>query len=246
VVGADGSLSRVRRSLQWPESLPLARTLEVVHSVDPAQDPDYSCNRMSFDFSAVTTHRLQGYTWDFPTALDGRPAVNRGVFDSRVWPKRRRPRLKEVLAAVAERSGCSICDYPLKSAPIRWWDGRARVSAERVLLAGDAAGTDPLFGEGISFSLSHGQVAAEVLHRAFGQGDLRFADYRERLLEHPVVGQIPTRRLIARIGYRLRSPLIVGAIWLGVGLLVPNIEAAGRAWRLFARIHRTLGGVRTL
>ncbi len=241
IVAADGSLSLVRRALDWPDALPLARTLEIVAEVDPEMDPDYRQNRMSFDFSAITSHRLQGYTWDFPTSLNGRPAVNRGVFDSRVWPKRPRARLKEVLGEALARRGLFLGDHQLKSAPIRWWDGRARLSAPRVLLAGDAAGTDPLFGEGISFAIGHGEVAATCLDEAFGGGDLDFTDYRARLLEHPTVRQIPTRYAIARIGYRLRSPLIHGTIWALVGRLVPNLETAGRAWRMFARGHRLLG-----
>jgi len=102
VVGADGSLSRVRRSLQWPDPLPLARTLEIVEPVDPDQDPEYRDNTMAFDFSAVTSHRLQGYTWDFPTASTDGPrstaaSSTRGCGRSgpapgsrRCWARRRR------------------------------------------------------------------------------------------------------------------------------------------------------------
>lgn len=242
LVAADGSLSVVRRALDWPGDFPLARTLEIVAEIDPDADPDYSRHRMSFDFSAITSHRLQGYTWDFPTSLNGRPAVNRGAFDSRVWPKRPRAGLKQVLSEAIKPRGLALGDHQLKSAPIRWWDGRARLSRPRVLLAGDAAGTDPLFGEGISFAIGHGEVAAACLSDAFGGGDLEFADYNERLLEHPTVRQIPTRYAVARIGYRLRSPIILGTIWALVGRLVPNLETAGKAWRLFARGHRLLGG----
>jgi geranylgeranyl reductase family protein len=242
VVGADGSLSRVRRSLSWPETLPLARTLEIIAPVDPSTDPDYAGSRMTLDFTAVTTHRLQGYTWHFPMTWEGRPAVNRGVIDCRVLPERKRPSLKKVLSEALSPIGCRLEGHELKSAPIRWWDGRAPVSGERVLLVGDAAGADPLLGEGISFALGHGEVAAACLADGFGRGDLSFGDYRHRLLQHGVVGQIPTRLALARFCYRLQSPLVVGALWMLGGFLARHMGFAGRVWRGLSRALRLVGG----
>jgi flavin-dependent dehydrogenase len=246
LVAADGALSRVRQALGWPDATPLGRTLEVITPVQPDSDPEYCSHTMRFDFSPATTHGLQGYTWDFPTALDGKPAVNRGVYDSRVVKRRRRADLKHVLAEALERRGFRLGDQTLKSAPIRWWDGAGRIAQSRVLLVGDAAGADPLFGEGIPFALGYGGAAAATLVRAFATGDFSFSDYAERALAHPIVRQIPTRTTIARIGYRFPNRLFLSSVWLVVGALVRNLGSAEVAWRLMDRanhaVKRVVGG----
>ena len=73
----------------------------------------------------------------------------------------------------------------------------------KFLLVGDAAGVDPLFGEGIAPALDYGQVAAQTIHHGFTQGDLSFRDYRSRVFTSPVGRYLLLRWAIAWWGYRL-------------------------------------------
>jgi flavin-dependent dehydrogenase len=52
-----------------------------------------------------------------------------------------------------------------KAFPIRWYDSKDRYVCGSAILAGDAAGVDPLMGEGISCALEHGKLAAAAIVR---------------------------------------------------------------------------------
>ena len=60
-----------------------------------------------------------------------------------------------------KRQGVNPHRFEQKSHPILRYEPRAAVSQQRVLLTGDAAGVDPLFGEGISSALALGIIAAD-------------------------------------------------------------------------------------
>ena len=81
------------------------------------------------------------------------------------------------------------------------------------MLAGDAAGVDPLFGEGISFSLRHGRVAAAAIADAFARDDFSFAEYRRRQLDDPLLAHLPRRKRLADGVYRLRGALGWRPLW---------------------------------
>ena len=78
---------------------------------------------------------------------------------------------------------------------------------------GDAAGVDPLLGEGISFSLAYGEVAAEAIGAAFAQGRFDFADYPRRVRRHALLGQLPVRASLAQFRKRLSDPRLIGWLW---------------------------------
>jgi flavin-dependent dehydrogenase len=70
-----------------------------------------------------------------------------------------------------------------------------------LLLAGDAAGlADPLTGEGISYAVLSGKMAAEALVRA-GKDPERASSEYEALLASDLLGEIRTARLISDILY---------------------------------------------
>jgi flavin-dependent dehydrogenase len=69
---------------------------------------------------------------------------------------------------------------------MHWFSPRNRLAWPRLLLVGDAAGSDPLFGEGIAPALGYGQVAAQALQTAFTSGDFSFRDYRRQVLTSEV------------------------------------------------------------
>jgi flavin-dependent dehydrogenase len=88
-----------------------------------------------------------------------------------------------------------------------------------VILVGDAAGVDPVVGEGISFALGYGQVAAYALQDAFARQDFSFRDYRRRLLRHRTGRYLRRRYWGARLLYGLRNRLALQLVWRLVGPL---------------------------
>lgn len=225
VVAADGARSFVRQKLKWsPQAAAvsasphLARLLEVL-TPEPEQHPAFRAGLAVFDFSLMRDG-LQGYYWDFPSRVEGRPVMNRGVFDSRVRPERPRAALKELLGAALGQRRRRLEDYPLKGHPIHWFNRRNCFARPRILLAGDAAGVDPLLGEGIPFALAYGQVAAAALIEAFARQDFSFADYRSRILAHPLLGQLVWRRRFAWIVYNFRRPWLLRLLWRSMPLIV--------------------------
>jgi geranylgeranyl reductase family protein len=212
LVAADGSRSFVRRTLDWSGQTRMARLLEVLTPEQAEQRFEFREGVAIFDFSPMAAG-LQGYYWDFPSLVEGRPFMNRGVFDSRARPERPRAALIETLqAALAERQR-RLEDYPLKGHPIHWFDPRGEFARPRILLAGDAAGVDPLLGEGISFALAYGEVAAAAIAEAFVRRDFSFAGYRGRVLTHPILAQLNMRSRLARLAYRFQAPWFIKGMW---------------------------------
>ncbi len=212
VVGADGSRSFIRRRLKWDDDSRVARLVEVLTPEDPRVQPEFRDGIAIFDFTHMTDG-LQGYYWDFPSFVQGKAFMNRGLFDSRARPERAKADLKQTLReSMAERDR-NLDEYKLKGHPIRWWSRDGRFAIPRVLLVGDAAGADPLFGEGISFALGYGIVAADEINDAFERQDFSFETYRERITAHPLFKQLDFRTRLARFAYFLRSPWLIRLGW---------------------------------
>ena len=224
VLGADGSRSFVRRALKWDDGARLARLLEVLTPEVAAPREEFRQGIAIFDFSPMQTG-LQGYYWDFPSLVNSQPFMNRGIFDSRARPERPRPPLKEELWAALRQRNRDLEDYELKGHPIHWFNPWSRFARPRVLLAGDAAGADPLLGEGISFALAYGQAAAEAIIEAFVRDDFGFAGYKQRILRQPILSQLWLRAGIADFAYRINNPRLVRLFWQLLPLIV-----RGLAW----------------
>jgi flavin-dependent dehydrogenase len=156
--------------------------------------------RARFDFT-VAADGVQGYVWHFPTLADGRLAHTRGIYDGRVHPAQP-PNLRTTLRRALEREGEPQAAARPAGHPVRWFDPQGPFSAPGMLLVGDAAGVDPLLGEGISFARAYGDVAALELRDAFAQRDFAFTGYRQRLLAHPLGRCLCRRLFVARLRYQ--------------------------------------------
>ena len=209
VVAADGSNSTVRRLLKWKGN-GKARLLETL-TAESGQENAFQQGIVHFDFRPLADG-LQGYYWDFPSLVVGQPSMNRGIFDSRARPELPRASLKTLLAQSMALRERTLSDTKLKGFPIHHFDPTSDFTRPRLLLAGDAAGADPLLGEGISFALAYGEVAASTIVDAFERHDFQFADYRSRILGHPWLGTLVSRYRGARWLYRLaRYPRLAGS-----------------------------------
>jgi len=218
VVGADGSKSVVRRFVIPQESTHSARLLEIVTEPRPQQSFHAQANSY-FDFMYVSQGIL-GYSWDFPALEAGRPVRVRGIYDSNVYPLKADISLQAALADEFGRHGYRLEEYKLEGHPLRWFEARSALAAPHVLLAGDAAGADALFGEGISIALGYGELAARAIQDAFDRQDFSFREYRKTVLRSELGKALRRRTGMAKFFYRFRSRLIQAFVWRRLGGLV--------------------------
>lgn len=171
VVGADGVGSTVRKALGLPfgglcASVIEAETGAVAGDLDPT-------SALHFDVSDPT---LSGYAWDFPTPSDRGTALTRGVYglarDGR--PLDVEPHFLRLL----ERRGIDPSQCRQKRMLERGFERHQSYARPRVLLVGEAAGVDPLTGEGIAQAIAYGATAAKYLADRLGRGALGFEDWR--------------------------------------------------------------------
>ncbi|MCC6810440.1 MAG: FAD-dependent monooxygenase [Deltaproteobacteria bacterium] len=216
VVGADGAKSVVRKHVGASHNSE-RRVARLVESLVPEMpsDPRMPAGDALFEFGCMA-NGVQGYFWNFPSHDGGDPRRTAGVYDSRAGGGDPRTSLRTIMQAEMEASGRDPTELVLEGHPLRWYDPNATIATHRVLLAGDAAGVDAVFGEGISLSLGYGEVAAEALAGALATGDLSFSDYAQRVRSSALGRSLLMRTRVAKILYRLRSPAIQRAlIWYG-------------------------------
>lgn len=227
VVGADGSNGVTRRCV-WPNApVSTARVLEVITpTLPPPNSSDFGevtregqWEQAYFDFFPVPDG-IAGYVWDFPTQIKGQPMRCWGVYDTNLLANEKRPALKQPLAEEMSRQGFDLDKYELKGHPIRWFEPTHPLSAPRVLLVGDAAGADPIFGEGISMALGYGRVAAKEIGEAFRRGDFSFGGYRQRVLMSGLGQTLVARWVIAQIIYPLKWKWFQILLWRGLKPIV--------------------------
>jgi len=196
VVGADGIGGIVRRQAGFPRGALRAQVVELDTEGVPGDPPR---DTIVFDLDATDLH---GYGWDFPTLVDGRPLMCRGIYVIRDGDPRARPQNGAPAGAIAApgepagevrprldtylgRRGLDPARYRLKHYAERGFEPGAAIARPRVILVGEAAGIDIATGEGIAQAIEYGAVAGPYLARAFSNQALEFADWRRTVdLDH--------------------------------------------------------------
>lgn len=216
VVGADGANSVVRRRLGIPSEPGIARLLRVLTPIDPRTNKAWQRHTAVFDFSCVQ-HGIQGYSWDFPCFINGQPHMNRGIFDSRVAPSQQHNQphgnLKKVFLATLSARNVNLDHIQLEGHPVRWFNPQATFARPHVLLAGDAAGVDPLFAEGISYGMEYGAIVAQQIEDALANNDFRFQAYKTTLQNDRLGRLLKRRAFIARHLLTYNRPQLYALIW---------------------------------
>ena len=218
VVGADGSNSLVRRAIIPHEDQHIARLLEIV--TGPNLDKSFHKQSDSYCDFVVLPQGIQGYVWDFPALKKGKPVRVRGVYDSNVLSFKADVSLRFALDEEFGRHGLLLSNYRLEGHPIRWFDAKSVFSTPHVLLVGDAAGVDALFGEGISLALGYGEFAARAIRDAFASQDFSFRNYKRTILRSEMGKSLRRRTWWARFFYRLRWRLFQRLAWRHLGPII--------------------------
>jgi flavin-dependent dehydrogenase len=218
VVAADGSGSVIRRRLVGAGKQHTARAIMCDVPAAAARWPGLQESRYDFDFRCVA-EGVPGYRWVFPCLIGGVPHLNIGAYTLHPIGTRLDDALHEYLAEL----GASPVRW--QAFPIHWYAPGARLAGPHVLLTGDAAGADPLMGEGISLALEYGRHAAAAAVAAWHDGDFSGAAY-ERAIRRSWFGRKLGRlHLGARLFYGRAWPL-----WFAIAAGSQRLQAIGLKW----------------
>jgi geranylgeranyl reductase family protein len=207
LVGADGSGSRVGRAVFGARKETIGRALMTDIAVDPERTPEFIERRYRFDFRCVSSG-INGYSWSFPCLIGGAPHLNVGIYDQRPHDFTEKNgeqarMIAELVAAFPQLPLDGLRRHATRwqSFPIRWFDARDSYVHGRVILAGDAAGVDPLMGEGISCAFEHGKLAANAISKFIDGDSSALAGYDRALHEGPVGKKMSKLAFAARHFY---------------------------------------------
>jgi geranylgeranyl reductase family protein len=151
LIGADGANSVVAKSLKWPAArcgVALEVEVSLFHGLS-----QYN-NRADFDFAVLPF----GYGWVFPKSKH----LSCGVFTL----NRSAPVIRKDYETYIQKKefAKNISDSKLSGHLIPLRPVSDTLNTARTILAGDAAGlADPLTGEGISFAIRSGMIAAKSI-----------------------------------------------------------------------------------
>ncbi|MBS0658943.1 MAG: NAD(P)/FAD-dependent oxidoreductase [Verrucomicrobia bacterium] len=218
LVGADGVGSLVRKELAPGVATWRAQVLEV--DTEPV---DSDLPRDLWHFHVVDPDFV-GYLWDFPTIVDGRPLVCRGAYHLML------PGTRADGEDLAARLGRRLAELGLdlgrckkKRYAERGFSPFEPVAGPRVLLVGEAAGVDPITGEGIAQAILHGALAGPWLADRLRTGDLGFEGFPAVLaragvgIDHRVRHELAHRFFgPSRVHYERALLAIPDTITLGV------------------------------
>lgn len=173
VIGGDGSGSLIRRRLVDAGRARMARAVMADVPLAQTRWAGFHQRRYEFDFRIVR-RGLRGYLWAFPCVIAGEPYANVGAYSLTPVGSQ----LDQALHGLVRELTDTV---PKRCAfPIHWYRPGARVAAAHAWLVGDAAGVDPLMGEGISLAFEYGALAASAAAAAVRTRDYSGAAYQRR------------------------------------------------------------------
>jgi flavin-dependent dehydrogenase len=172
VAACDGAGSAVRKLLRLAEP---ARKGHLYVAETPIAPGDDGPRRGLCDFDLrVADDGVEGYYWDFPTIVDGAPAVSRGIYHANFTAL---PHLRRHLAASLALRGIDIAQIKLKPFSTRPLVMGSQLALDRLALVGEAAGIDATTGEGIAQAILTAAIAARHLGRAVHSGQASLDAY---------------------------------------------------------------------
>lgn len=176
VCDGAGSTTRKLLGLREPER---KGHLYVLETPPRACDEGTTRGLIDFDLS-VKGEGFEGYYWDFPTVMNGAPAVSRGIYHANL--ARDAVDVKGALARSLALRGVSLADVKPRAFPTRPFVRETTLDVSRAVLVGEAAGIDQTTGEGIAQALVMGEIAARHLARALRVGGSSFTAYAREVM----------------------------------------------------------------
>jgi flavin-dependent dehydrogenase len=180
--------------------------------------PNFTANMAVLDLR-VLNYGVPGYCWVFPTVSDGEPIVSLGLMAA-PFVAGESSQIKGVFGSWLSGFGLDLRNFELSSHPALRYESKAQCSQPRVLFVGDAAGVEPLFGEGIVSALAYGRLAALSAFEALRDGDLSFSKYEKRVRSSAIGSMMRRRRMIAR---RLYARPKLARLFLKHGALIKGL-----------------------
>ena len=218
VIAADGSGSVIRRRLMGAGKEHIGRAVMSDVPVDETDWDGFTARRYDFDFRELR-RGMRGYRWAFPCLIAGRPHANVGAYTLHPTGAQLDRALDDYLGELTRSPTRRV------AFPIRWYGERSRLAAAHVLFAGDAAGVDPLMGEGISLALEYGAFAARAAVDALASGDLSGAAYEESIARSWLGKKLRRLRMATRLFYGPTWPL-----WFGAAERSRRLRKLGLRW----------------
>jgi geranylgeranyl reductase family protein len=238
LIGADGSNSHIARLINGTSVASADRIIAVrgyFDAVDgPADRADlYFCSNM-----------FPGYCWLFPTG-DERANVGIGALRDTLPPTSEHLRTEllhmiETDDALRTRLGRARLTDNVVGWPLTTYNGDRRITDDRVLLVGDAAGLiNPLNGEGIQYALQSGIWAAQTILECAADDDFSkeaLQPYARRVSDCLGRDFAVTRALVQLIRNKSLNPLWLKALRLIAGKAAIDTDYARVAGGVLAGI----------
>jgi len=232
LIAADGANSTVRSRLGLSRAGRLMIAMELHARLADVVIPDFAENMAALDLR-VLNRDFPGYCWVFPTVSEVSPLISLGIMAA-PFSSSGASQLKTVFGTWLNGYGLDLHEFDVASHPSLRYESNAACSQDRVLFVGDAAGVEPLFGEGIVSALAFGRVAAQSAFEALRCQDFSFSDYEKRVRFSGIGSMMRRRRMIARRLYanpRLaRFFLNQGALIRGLALLHAHKYGGQISW----------------
>jgi flavin-dependent dehydrogenase len=230
VVAADGALSTVARKIGMADGRVLIPALE--YEVTVSRDRmDRFHGSARFDFGVLP----HGYAWAFPK----KDHLSIGVLST----AQRGGDLKLSMARYLDQLGCgSVTQVERHGFVIPIRPRRGPFADKRILLVGDAAGfADPVTGEGISFAIRSGLMAAQSLIDSHLEEESVKHTYTRSLAE-TILPELRRGRWLARLLYNFPRTRSWAFSRQGQRLCeaVTDVMAGKRSYRDLAFTPRTL------
>lgn len=190
VVAADGATSVVARKAGWNKHRFIVKALEYEVSV-PGKELEKFHGEARFDFGFAPF----GYAWAFPK----KEHLSIGIGSGRHLPRDLGKWLEKYFSIIGlantqkiDRHGFVIPFRPREGGFVK----------DRILLAGDAAGfVEPFSGEGITFAIMSGQMAAKALLDG-GFNKLHVDQYYSSAVKKKLLPELRLGRILAKLVYQ--------------------------------------------
>lgn len=196
LIAADGANSTVRGRLGLNRGRRVMAAMELHAPLADISLPNLEENMALLDMSLMN-RGVPGYAWVFPAVAAGSRTRSVGILAA-PFGRGGGPPLRDAFASWLATIGLDINAFEAKAHPSLRYDPQATCSHHRVLLIGDAAGIDPLFGEGISSALAQGIIAAQSAFEALRDHDFSFSTYERRVRDSAIGSMMYRRHLVAR------------------------------------------------